>query len=101
MATTATVAKPTYLELISKDEKQVKLESLVLKAQEAGLEVSREIFNLKSLISSKNVELANAQRRIPYSVAAEFKITQEIVDLNAKLEFAQTIKTERFSDAGI
>jgi hypothetical protein len=95
------VAKPTYLELISKDEKSVKVEALKLKAQEAGLEVTREIFNIKTRISNKNNELVSAQRAMPYSVAKEYAITKEVAELQAQLEFVQAIKEERFSDAAI
>ena len=96
-----TVTTPTYLELISKDEKAVKLESLKLKAQEAALELNREIFNLTSKIQSKKNELATAQRAIPYSVAVEYKISQDIANTQTQLEFAQAVRTERFADATI
>ena len=39
---------PTYLELISKDEKTVQKENLKITAQEAALNVSREILALSS-----------------------------------------------------
>ena len=37
--TNPTVAQPTYLQLISKDEKTVQKENLKIKAQEAALNV--------------------------------------------------------------
>jgi len=42
---TTEVKKPTYLELISKDEKTVQKENLKIKAQEAALSVAREILS--------------------------------------------------------
>lgn len=93
--------KPTYLELISKDEKTQKAESLMLKAQEAGLELSRAIFNLNTDIAAAKTRLAATQKAIPYSVAAEYKAVKDLEQLEARLEFAQAIKSERFSDATV
>ena len=99
MATTA--AQPTYLELISKDEKEVKIEGLKIKAQEANLEVSRDIMNLKADIAAKSAQLTASQRQIPYSVSAEYRITKELAELQSRLDFATKIKSERFADAQI
>lgn len=46
MATTEVVREKTYLELISQDEKTILKEDLKLKAQEANLEISREVLNI-------------------------------------------------------
>jgi len=97
----ANTTAATYLQLISKDEKQVKVEGLTIKAQEASLEVSREIMNLKSSIAKKTTELEASKRQIPYDVRSEYKLTNELQELNNRLEFAQAIKSERFSDANI
>lgn len=97
----ATETKPTYLQLISQDEKTVQKESLKLKAQEAGLELNRQIFNLTVKISQKEAEIAKLQRQIPYSVAAEYAATVELSQYNEQLEFAKAIKEERFADASI
>lgn len=101
-ATETTVnTNPTYLQLISQDEKAVKIEGLHIKAQEASLEVSRDIMNLKSGIAKKQSALAAVQRQIPYSVGTEYTLTQEIAELQTKLDFAVQIKETRFSDATI
>lgn len=97
----ATEKKPTYLQLISQDEKTVQKETLKLTAQEAGLELNRQIFNLTVKISQKEAELAKLQRQIPYSVAAEYAATIEITQYKDQLEFAKVIKEERFADASI
>ena len=89
--------KPTYLELISQDEKAVQKESLKLKAQEAALELNREIVK----ISQKQAEIAKLQRCIPYSVAAEYTANFQLSILEDQLDFAKTVKEERFSDASI
>lgn len=99
MANTET--KPTYLQLISQDEKTVQKESLKLKAQEAGLELNRQIFNLTVKVSQKEAEIAKLQRQIPYSVAAEYVATKELEEFKVQLKFAQTVKEERFADVSI
>lgn len=91
----------TYLELISKDEKAVKIESLTYEAQKANLALSKEIMEFKSTIANKKSLLASAQRQIPYVVGTEYTIAKEIEILEAKLAFAEKIKAERFSDAQI
>lgn len=92
---------PTYLNLISQDEKKVKSEALKIKAQEASIEVQREIMNLNSQIAQKISAIAAAQRQIPYNVKQEFKLTVELTKLKEALEFTKTIKEERFSDVSI
>ena len=98
---TTEVKKPTYLELISKDEKTVQKENLKIKAQEAALSVARDILSLNAEISLANSEVNKAQRAIPYSVAAEYKAVNKLEELTARLEFATVIKDSRFTDATI
>ena len=98
---TTEVKKPTYLELISKDEKTVQKENLKIKAQEAALSVARDILSLNAEISLANSEVDKAQRAIPYSVAAEYKAVNKLEELTARLEFATGIKDSRFTDATI
>jgi|SRR6187402_104150 len=102
MATASTTTAPTtYFALISQDEKATKAESLKLKAQESGLALNQEIFNLTVDISKKNTQILALQRIIPYSVADEYRATKELTELEARLAFANTVKTERFSDSQI
>ena len=98
---TTEVKTPTYLELISKDEKTVQKENLKIKAQEAALSVARDILSLNAEISLANSEVDKAQRAIPYSVAAEYKAVNKLEELTARLEFATVIKDSRFTDATI
>lgn len=91
----------SYLQLISKDEKEQKVEGLKIKAQEANLEVSRSIMNLKADIAVKTSLLLAAQRQIPYSVSSEYAISLALAELNAKLSFAENVKATRFADAQI
>lgn len=91
--------KPTYLELISKDEKEVKRENLKIKAQEAALAVARETLTLNTEISVKKGLLERAQRAIPYNVKAEYVIAKELEQLEEALAFVQAVKAERFTDA--
>ena len=99
--TTTPVAKPTYLELISQDEKTIKVEALRIEAQRASISVQTTIMELNSNISIGTMELAKVQRQVPYSVQAEFEIEQRLELLRKRLAFAQTIKAERFSDVTI
>ena len=98
---TTEVKTPTYLELISKDEKTVQKENLKIKAQEAALSVARDILSLNAEISLANSEVEKAQRAIPYSVAIEYKAVKKLEELAARLEFATEIKDSRFTDATI
>lgn len=101
MANTAVVAKPTYLELISQDEKAVKVEALKIEAQRASIGVQTVVLELNGKISLAKIALSAAQKRVPYSVQAEYDAAQDLERLEAKLEFAKTIKDERFSDVTI
>ena len=49
----------------------------------------------------KKSQVENAQRAIPYSVAAEYKLSKELIELEARLKFANFIKDSRFTDATI
>ena len=99
--TNPTVAQPTYLELISKDEKTVQKENLKIKAQEAALNVARDILSLNAEIGLRKSALEAAQRAIPYSVAAEYKLSKELAEFEARLAFANSVKDSRFTDATI
>lgn len=91
----------TYLQLISQDEKKQQKEELAIKAQEASIEVQREIMNLNAQIAAKNSALKSVQRQIPYNVKQEYRLTEELVKLEEALKFIKKIKEERFSDISI
>lgn len=91
----------TYLQFISQDEKSVKVEALKLTAQEAALNLNKDLFDLTSSLSKARASLYKAQRAIPYSVQVEYKITKEISELETRIAFVNEIKAERFSDASI
>jgi len=95
------VKQPTYFQLISQDEKTVQKESLKITAQEAALELNREILNLSVKIGRKETEITKLQRQIPYSVVAEYVATAELAFYNEQLEFAKKVKEERFADTQI
>jgi len=91
----------TYLELISQDEKVLARESLVLKAQESGLELNRRIFDISVAISKTKASITALQRQIPYNVAEEFIATKHLAVLEEELAFAKSVKETRFGDATI
>lgn len=97
----STKAPVTYLQFISQDEKSVKKEGLAIRAQEASIEVQKEIMGLNSSIAKKTNVLLAAKRQVPYNVSSEYTVTNELIELKAKLAFVQAIKKERFSDVSI
>lgn len=99
-ATTQTTA-PTYLELISRDEKVVQKENLKITAQEAALVVSKEVLALRSEEAVLRGELEKVKRSVPYSLSAEWNVAQRLVKVQERLVFANNIKDTRFSDATI
>lgn len=98
---TTTAAAVTYLQLISQDEKAQKKESLSIKAQEGAISVQKDIMELRAGIANVSTRIEAAKRQIPYSVKAEYKLTQEKNELESALEFATAILNERFSDSRI
>ena len=99
-AVTQTVA-PTYLELISRDEKVVQKENLKITAQEAALVVSKEVLALRSEEAVLKGELEKVKRSVPYSLSAEWNVAQKLFKVQERLVFANEIKDSRFSDATI
>ena len=100
-ATTANTTTPTYLELISRDEKVVQKENLKITAQEAALVVSKEVLALRSEEAVLKSELEKVKRSVPYSLSAEWNVAQKLVKVQGRLVFANSIKDTRFSDATI
>lgn len=100
MATNANTEK-TYLDLISVDEKTVQKDSLKIVAQEAALELNKQILTLSTEISKKKTELEKLKRQVPYSIIAEYNTTKQLEKLEEQLEFAKTIREVRFNDAAI
>lgn len=92
---------PTYLELISRDEKVVQKENLKITAQEAALVVSKEVLALRSEEAVLKSELEKVKRSVPYSLSAEWNVNQKLVKVQERLVFANDIKDTRFSDATI
>lgn len=93
------MASTTYLKRISQDDKTVKKENLKLTAQEASLEISREILATNSNISKLKIALDKANRQIPFDVNQIYKVTNAITAQEEKLAFITKIKEEDFSDA--
>lgn len=91
----------TYLELISQDEKEAKVENLKIIAQRALLKLNEEKLSIKGKIAEKEAEIKSYQRQIPYDYMKELIATTELEVFNKKLEFIEKIISERFKDATI
>lgn len=91
----------TYLELISQDEKEAKVENLKIIAQRALLKLNEEKLSIKGKIAEKESEIKSYQRQIPYDYMKELIATTELEVFNKKLEFIEKIISERFKDATI
>ena len=100
-ATVTNTTAPTYLELISRDEKVVQKENLKITAQEAALVVSKEVLALRSEEAVLKSELEKVKRSVPYSLSAEWNVAQKLAKVQERLVFANEIKDSRFSDATI
>ena len=74
---TTEVKKPTYLELISKDEKTVQKENLKITAQEAALNVSREILSLSSEETVLKNAVKKTKRAITDASSSNIKISKD------------------------
>lgn len=91
----------TYLELISQDEKEAKVENLKLIAQRAHLRLNEEKLSLKGQIAEKEADIKHFQKQIPYDYLKELIAATELGVLNKKLAFIEKVIKERFSDATI
>lgn len=91
----------TYLELISQDEKEAKVENLKLIAQRAHLRLNEEKLSLKEQIAEKEADIKYFQKQIPYDYLKELIAATELEVLNKKLAFIEKVIKERFSDATI
>ena len=91
----------TYLELISQDEKEAKVENLKIVAQRALLRLNEEKLSVKGKIAEKEADIRAFQKQIPYDYLKELIAVTELEVLNKKLAFIEKVIKERFSDATI
>nr|DAE86568.1 MAG TPA: hypothetical protein [Caudoviricetes sp.] len=91
----------TYLELISQDEKEAKVENLKIVAQRALLRLNEEKLSVKGKIAEKEADIRTFQKQIPYDYLKELVAVTELEVLNKKLTFIEKVIKERFSDATI
>lgn len=91
----------TYLELISQDEKEAKVENLKIVAQRALLRLNEEKLSVKGKIAEKEADIRTFQKQIPYDYLKELIAVTELEVLNKKLAFIEKVIKERFSDATI
>ena len=91
----------TYLELISQDEKEAKVENLKIVAQRALLRLSEEKLSVKGKIAEKEADIRGFQKQIPYDYLKELVAVTELEVLNKKLAFIEKVIKERFSDSTV
>lgn len=95
MAQKATKAL-SYKELISKSEKEIQLEELDLKVQEAKSSLEVTIATTKRDLAQAKQSLTRYQSAVPYSVSNEMEAYEHVVALENGLAFAEKVLAERF-----
>jgi hypothetical protein len=86
----------SYKELISKSEKEILLEELDLKVQEAKSSLEVTIATTKRDLAQAKQSLARYQASIPYNVKHEMEAYENVVALENGLAFAEKVLAERF-----
>ena len=86
----------SYKELISKSEKEIQLEELDLKVQEAKSSLEVTIATTKRDLAQAKQSLARYQASIPYNVKYEMEAYENVVALENGLAFAEKVLAERF-----
>jgi hypothetical protein len=98
MSTTkVNIGTATYLELISKDAKDVQKENLEFQAQDAKLAVDSAVLETKKALSNAKRDLLSAQVAIPYNLNNEIQALTRITNLEEGLAIAQQIQAVRFN----
>lgn len=93
--------EPTYLELISRDEKEVKQSNTRLIAQRAALATSEAFLKVQGDLSQAQRDYENSKAAQPYCVEAEYKAFVKVTKLASKVQYINEVLTTRFTDANI
>lgn len=86
----------SYKELISKSEKEIQLEELDLKVQEAKSSLEVTIATTKRDLAQAKQALTRRQSDIPYRVKDEMEAYEAVVALEQGLAYAEKVLAERF-----
>lgn len=101
-ASTDSIKKePTYLELISRDEKEVKQSNTRLIAQRAALATSEAFLKVQGDLSQAQRDYEESKAAQPYCVEAEYKAFVKVTKLASKVQYINQILGSRFTDANI
>lgn len=96
MSTKTNIGTKTYLELISKDAKDVQKENLEFQAQDAKLAVDSAVLETKKSLSNAKRDLLSAQIAVPYNLQNEIIALTRISNLEEGLAIAEQIQAVRF-----
>ena len=86
----------TYLQMISKSQKEIEKEELELKVQETKSALEIDIATTKRDLSKARKKLNEARASLNYSAHEELKILNEVKALEEGLAFAQNVLETRF-----
>lgn len=90
------IGTATYLDLISKDAKDVQKENLEFQAQDAKLAVDSAVLETKKALANAKRDLTRVQVAIPYNLQDEISALTRIKNLEEGLEIAKKIQEIRF-----
>lgn len=86
-----------YLELISRDEKEVEKSNLSTKASLAKNSAERILIELEGEIKEAELRLEEAKANIPFSLRDVIERTHEVEILERELETAEDVYDELFT----
>ena len=91
----------TYLQIISKDEKETQKENLMGYAQKAKLGLDTDILAIKESIANLKSKITVAKSSFPFKIEVVYGLTMQLEEAEAFLAFAKEAQTTYFRDITI
>ena len=85
-----------YLELITKDEKQVKTEEAAIRNQEGALQVDYAIIAASKKVNDCNNYVANSMKAVPFDPVAVIDAKRDLEEATQDLNDLKALKEELF-----
>lgn len=85
-----------YIDLISKDEKQVKKEEVEIKAKEAELQVAYDLIAAEKAVAAAQRAVNKAKQAVPFSAVELVEDMRNLADAEADVKALQAVKAELF-----